>query len=171
RAMGIDLGLERFLTASDGSFQKRPKFFQSRLHKWQLLPRRATQKQKGAQNREKAQTKVVRRHHRIAKRRQDFHLKTAHQLCDQAQTIFIERWTNHRFRSTLHRVALPKGEAALRSRYSIACFFDPDLEAVIECLPSCQSPEQPALYPPISSGDYLRLKLQETMKQPAQVRS
>ncbi|MEN9221303.1 MAG: 2OG-Fe(II) oxygenase family protein [Thermostichus sp. BF3_bins_97] len=83
----------------------------------------------------------------------------------------IERWTNHRFRSTLHRVALPKGEAALCSRYSIACFFDPDLEAIIECLPSCQTPEQPALYPPISSGDYLRLKLQETLKQPAPVGS
>ncbi len=75
----------------------------------------------------------------------------------------IERWTNRRFRSTLHRVALPKKEAALRSRYSIACFFDPDLEAIIECLPSCQTPEQTALYPPISSGDYLRLKLQETL--------
>ncbi len=29
-------------------------------------------------------------HHRIANRRKDFHLKTAHQLCDQAQTIFAE---------------------------------------------------------------------------------
>jgi putative transposase len=27
-------------------------------------------------------------HHRIANRRKDFHLKTAHKLCDQAQTIF-----------------------------------------------------------------------------------
>jgi isopenicillin N synthase-like dioxygenase len=76
----------------------------------------------------------------------------------------IERWTNHRFRSTLHRVSLPHGEATLRSRYSIACFFDPDLEAMIECLSSCQSSEHPVLYPPISSGDYLRMKLQETMR-------
>jgi putative transposase len=29
-------------------------------------------------------------HHRIANRRQDFHLKTAHTLCNQAQTIFAE---------------------------------------------------------------------------------
>lgn len=90
RAMGIDLGLERFLTASDGSFQERPKFFKSMQRKLKLLQRRAARKQKGSQNWEKAQTEVARMHHRIANRRKDFHLKTAHKLCDQAQTIFAE---------------------------------------------------------------------------------
>jgi putative transposase len=90
RAIGVDLGLERFLTASDGSFQERPKFFKSMPRKLKLLQRRAARKQKGSQNWEKAQTEVARMHHRIANRRQDFHLKTAHKLCDQAQTIFAE---------------------------------------------------------------------------------
>jgi putative transposase len=90
RAIGIDLGLERFLTASDGSFQERPKFFKSMQRKLKLLQRRAARKQKGSQNWEKAQIKVARMHHRIANRRKDFHLKTAHQLCDRAQTIFAE---------------------------------------------------------------------------------
>jgi putative transposase len=90
RAIGIDLGLERFLTASDGSFQERPKFFKSMQGKLKLLQRRAIRKQQGSQNWEKAQVKVARMHHRIANRRQDFHLKTAHKLCDQAQTIFAE---------------------------------------------------------------------------------
>ena len=36
RAIGIDLGLERFLTASDGSFQERPKFFKSMQRKLKL---------------------------------------------------------------------------------------------------------------------------------------
>jgi len=90
RAIGIDLGLERFLTVSDGSFQERPKFFRSMQRKLKLLQRRAARKQKGSRNWEKAQIKVARMHHRIANRRKDFHLKTAHKLCDQAQTIFAE---------------------------------------------------------------------------------
>ncbi len=90
RAIGIDLGLERFLTVSDGSFQERPKFLKALQSKLKLLQRRAARKQKGSQNWEKAQTKVARMHHRIANRRKDFHLKTAHKLCDQAQTIFAE---------------------------------------------------------------------------------
>ncbi|ARV59680.1 transposase [Nostocales cyanobacterium HT-58-2] len=90
RAIGIDLGLERFLTASDGSFQQRPKFFTFVQRKLKLLQRRAARKQKGSNNWEKAQIEVARMHHRIANRRKDFHLKTAHKLCDQAQTIFAE---------------------------------------------------------------------------------
>jgi putative transposase len=90
RAIGIDLGLERFLTVSDGSFQERPKFFKALQGKLKLLQRRAERKQKGSQNWEKAQLKVSKLHHRIANRRKNFHLKTAHKLCDQAQTIFAE---------------------------------------------------------------------------------
>lgn len=90
RAIGIDLGLERFLTVSDGSFQERPKFFKSMQRKLKLLQRRAAGKQKGSQNWEKAQVKVAKMHHHIANRRKDFHLKAAHQLCDKAQTIFAE---------------------------------------------------------------------------------
>jgi putative transposase len=56
--------------------------------KLKLLQRRAARKQQGSHNWEKAQIEVAGMHHRIANRRQDFHLKTAHQLCDQAQTIF-----------------------------------------------------------------------------------
>lgn len=90
RAIGIDLGLERFLTASDGSFQERPKFFRSMQGKLKLLQRTASKKKKRSKNWEKAQIEVARMHNRIANRRKDFHLKTAHKLCDQAQTIFAE---------------------------------------------------------------------------------
>jgi putative transposase len=90
RAIGIDLGVERFLTASDGSFQERPKFFRSRQSQLKLLQRRAARKKKRSNNWEKAQIEVARMHNRIAKRRKDFHLKAAHQLCDQAPTIFAE---------------------------------------------------------------------------------
>jgi len=90
RAIGIDLGLERFLTTSDGSYEERPKFLKSQHRKLKLLQRRAARKQKHSQNWEKAQVKIARLHHHIGNTRKDFHLKTAHSLCDQAETIFAE---------------------------------------------------------------------------------
>ena len=47
-------------------------------------------RKKRSKNWEKSQVKVSKMHHNIANTRKDFHLKTAHQLCAQAQTIFAE---------------------------------------------------------------------------------
>jgi len=69
---------------------ERPKFFKDLKGKLKLLQRRASRKQKGSKNWEKAQIKVARLHHKITKTRKDFHWKTAHILCDQAETIFAE---------------------------------------------------------------------------------
>jgi len=44
----------------------------------------------------------------------------------------MERWTNDRWKSTLHRVTIPRGR-----RQSIAFFHNANWDAVIECLPSC----------------------------------
>lgn len=90
RAIGIDLGLEKFLTTSDGTTVERPKFLKSLQSEMKLLQRRAARKQKRSKNWEKAQVKVARLHHQIANTRKNFHLQTAHSLCDQAQTIFAE---------------------------------------------------------------------------------
>lgn len=62
----------------------------------------------------------------------------------------LHRWTNERFLSTPHKVRNISGVI----RYAIPFFFDPDHGASIECLPSCQSAEHPAKYPPITMGDY-----------------
>jgi len=90
RAIAIDLGLERFLTVDDGSSVERPKFLKSSKSKLRLLQMRGSRCQKRSNNWEKSQVKVARLHHHIANTRKDFHLKTAHSLCDQAQTIFAE---------------------------------------------------------------------------------
>ncbi|PSR19846.1 isopenicillin N synthase family oxygenase [filamentous cyanobacterium CCP3] len=73
-----------------------------------------------------------------------------------------ERWSNGVFRSTRHRVSLPQGEKAQRDRYSIAFFCEPNADATISCLPTCQGPGQPPRYPPIAAGDYLLSRLQAT---------
>lgn len=63
----------------------------------------------------------------------------------------LERWSNHLFVSTPHRVLNRSG----RERYSIPVFYDPDYDAVIRCLPNCASVENPAQYEPIVAGDYI----------------
>ncbi len=62
----------------------------------------------------------------------------------------LHRWSNERFLSTPHRVRNVSGQI----RYAIPFFCDPDHDTMIECLPSCQSAERPAKYPPIKFGDY-----------------
>jgi putative transposase len=89
-AIGVDVGLEHFLSTSDGEQVKRPRFF-NRLHrKLKLLQRRLKNKQKGSSNRRKLNQKIARVHEQIAECRRDFHLQLAHHLCDNAGMIFVE---------------------------------------------------------------------------------
>ncbi len=74
----------------------------------------------------------------------------------------MQRWTNHIFRSTKHRVGIPQDQRAKQSRYSIAFFCHPNHDTEISCLETCQSVEHPPLYPPITAGDYLLSRLQAT---------
>lgn len=67
----------------------------------------------------------------------------------------MARWSNEGFNSTPHRVVSPGGG---RDRYAIACFFDPNLEAEIACLPAfCR--DAPARFAPIRYGDYYAMRL------------
>ena len=74
----------------------------------------------------------------------------------------LDRLTNHRLRSTTHRVVNPKSQAAYRARYSMPFFlhFRPDF--TIETLPGCIDPEKPDDHPaPISSHEFLQQRLRE----------
>ncbi|EGZ23227.1 hypothetical protein PHYSODRAFT_556079 [Phytophthora sojae] len=62
-----------------------------------------------------------------------------------------ERFTNGRFKSTLHRVVNTSGQ----ERYSVPFFYEPNFTCVVECFPSCVSAENPAKYPPTTSGQHL----------------
>ncbi|MGB0114159.1 MAG: 2-oxoglutarate and iron-dependent oxygenase domain-containing protein [Ilumatobacteraceae bacterium] len=72
----------------------------------------------------------------------------------------LAEWSNDRWRSTLHRVVPPPPDAdgAVRRR-SVAWFQQPNWDAVIECLPSCSSEQNPPRYAPVASGDHLLAKV------------
>lgn len=88
--VGVDVGLEYFLSTSDGLQVERPKFFVEMQSKLKLLQRRLKRKRKGSKNWLKAQKKVGLLHEKIANTRKDFHFKTAHQLCGQGDVLAVE---------------------------------------------------------------------------------
>ena len=74
----------------------------------------------------------------------------------------LQRLTNHRLRSTTHRVRNPPPERRGVARYSMPFFlhFRPDFR--IETLPGCVAADRPDLYPePITAHDYLLERLRE----------
>jgi isopenicillin N synthase-like dioxygenase len=63
----------------------------------------------------------------------------------------IARWTNDRFRSTLHRVINVSG----RERYSVPFFFTGRPEHLVECLPNCLEAGEVPKYPPATAIAHL----------------
>ncbi len=68
----------------------------------------------------------------------------------------LPRFSNDIFRAVPHRVI----NRSHKARYSIPFFFDTNMHATVEVLPSCITPERPARYKPINYGDSLVERLQ-----------
>lgn len=62
----------------------------------------------------------------------------------------LRLWTNERFLSTPHRVI----NSSNVERHSIPFFFNPDPDTMVECLPTCQTPDNPPKHPPVRYGDF-----------------
>jgi isopenicillin N synthase-like dioxygenase len=70
----------------------------------------------------------------------------------------LARWSNDRFRSTLHRVINRSGQ----ERYSIATFYDPTYGASVDPRDLGLESMQP-LYEPVAAGDYILGRINDSM--------
>lgn len=72
----------------------------------------------------------------------------------------LSRWTNDRWRSTLHRVIpVLSDDKTIRRRRSVPFFHEGNFDALVECLPTCADADNPAKYPPITGGDHVYAKV------------
>jgi isopenicillin N synthase-like dioxygenase len=75
----------------------------------------------------------------------------------------LARWTNDRWRSTVHRVVVPPADAGRDcERFSMAFFHNANWDAVIECLATCTGPGNPPRYAPITAGRHLMEQFRST---------
>jgi putative transposase len=89
-AIGVDLGIKDFAVTSEGEVIENPKYLRNSIDRLKVLQRRASKKQKGSQNRKKANKRVALLHEKIKNQRQDFLHKTSTKLIRENQTIALE---------------------------------------------------------------------------------
>lgn len=73
----------------------------------------------------------------------------------------LERLTNKKLKSTIHRVVNPPRELMHTSRYSIPFFMHPRSEMDLTCLDSCIDAENPKQFADITAGAFLEERLRE----------
>jgi isopenicillin N synthase-like dioxygenase len=73
----------------------------------------------------------------------------------------MQRWTNDRWLSNVHRVVNPPADRRSGSRrMSMGYFLHPNYDAEIACLPTCAGPDNPPRYAAVRAGDMMRQKLE-----------
>lgn len=76
----------------------------------------------------------------------------------------LARWTNDRWRSTMHRVVNPPVDSAGSTRrQSFPFFHNANWNARIEALPSCVAAGRSPKYPPVIAGPHLLTKFQKSI--------
>jgi isopenicillin N synthase-like dioxygenase len=76
----------------------------------------------------------------------------------------MQRWTNDRWVSTLHRVVVPDTGDAQSRRMSVGYFVHPNFDADIRCIPSCLAPGAEPRHPDITAGAHIRMKIDASHK-------
>jgi isopenicillin N synthase-like dioxygenase len=73
----------------------------------------------------------------------------------------LERHTNKKLKSTIHRVINPPHEKMNTPRFSIPFFMHPRSEMSLAALPGCVSEQHPKVWPDITAGEFLDERLAE----------
>jgi putative transposase len=89
-AVGIDVGLEAFLTTSDGRRFPNPRYLKTGLPKLRRVSRAVARKKQGGKNRRKAVGRLQRCHAKVANLRREHHHQTALSLVLAYGLIVVE---------------------------------------------------------------------------------
>ena len=89
-SVGIDFGLKKYMTLSDGTTVDNPQFLKSGLRQLQRKSRNLSKCKPGSHNRERKRLDLDRHHEKVVNQRNAFQWQLAHQLCQQYDRIFIE---------------------------------------------------------------------------------
>ncbi len=73
----------------------------------------------------------------------------------------LDRLTNNKLKSTIHRVINPPREKMRSSRFSMPFFMHPRSEMDLTCLPACIDAEHPKMYSDMKAGEFLNERLIE----------
>ena len=73
----------------------------------------------------------------------------------------LERLTNSKLKSTIHRVVNPDASQLKNSRYSMPFFMHPKKEMSLSCLENCLDDENPKQFTDITAGDFLMQRLRQ----------
>jgi len=73
----------------------------------------------------------------------------------------LERFTNKKLKSTIHRVVNPPKNLMNTPRYSIPFFMHPRSEMSLAALPSCVTQTDPKIWEDITAGEFLDQRLRE----------
>ena len=91
REVGVDVGVARFLTTSDGEVVANPQFLAASADVIADLERRKSRAKPGSGNRKRLRRKLAREWRKVRNRRLDFHHKTARALVNECDVIALEQ--------------------------------------------------------------------------------
>lgn len=110
-AIGVDMGLESFLTLSDGEKVFNPRFFRKDEQALSKAHRQLSKAEKGTPERAKRRKVVAHLHQRIANKRKNFAHQLSRQLVNQYGVIVFEKLNeqgmlqNHHIAKSIHDAA------------------------------------------------------------------
>jgi putative transposase len=91
REVGVDVGVARFLTTSDGEVVGNPRFLAASAEVIADLERQKARAKPGSGNRKRLRGALAKEWRKVRNRRRDFHHKTARALVNQCDVIALER--------------------------------------------------------------------------------
>jgi putative transposase len=91
QSVGVDVGVARFLTTSEGQITANPRFLAASAEVIVGLQRRKDRARRGSGNRTRIRRQLAREWRKVGNRRRDFHHKTARALVNTCDVIALEK--------------------------------------------------------------------------------